>query len=85
MPQKTVKLDGRVGEGGGQVVRIAVALAALTGIPLQIDHVRGNRYVISALLYQVDAKSVRLPNIRFRYVSQFVRQYLITKMTMLTY
>jgi RNA 3'-terminal phosphate cyclase (ATP) len=43
-PQKTVKLDGRIGEGGGQVVRIAVALAALTGTPLQIENVRGNRY-----------------------------------------
>jgi hypothetical protein len=44
-PQKLVKLDGRVGEGGGQLVRIAVSLAALTGTPLRIDHVRGNRYV----------------------------------------
>jgi RNA 3'-terminal phosphate cyclase (ATP) len=42
--QKSLKLDGRVGEGGGQVVRIAVALAALTGTALQIDNVRGNRY-----------------------------------------
>lgn len=44
MPQNIVKLDGRVGEGGGQVVRIAVALAALTRTPLCIEHVRGNRY-----------------------------------------
>lgn len=36
-------LDGRTGEGGGQVVRVAVALAALTGTPLRIDNVRGNR------------------------------------------
>lgn len=42
-PKKMVKLDGRVGEGGGQVVRIAVALAALTGTPLRIENVRGNR------------------------------------------
>lgn len=42
-PKKMVKLDGRVGEGGGQVVRIAVALAALTGTPLCIENVRGNR------------------------------------------
>lgn len=38
-----VTLDGRTGEGGGQVVRVAVALAALTGTPLRIDNVRGNR------------------------------------------
>lgn len=46
-PAKTsiqpVKLDGRTGEGGGQVVRIAACLAALTGTPLKIENVRGNR------------------------------------------
>jgi RNA 3'-terminal phosphate cyclase (ATP) len=42
-PQRLVKLDGRTGEGGGQLVRVAVALAALTGTPLRIDNVRGNR------------------------------------------
>ncbi|CAK7231955.1 hypothetical protein SBRCBS47491_008104 [Sporothrix bragantina] len=36
-------LDGRTGEGGGQLVRIAVALAALTGQPLRVINVRGNR------------------------------------------
>lgn len=40
---KLVKLDGRTGEGGGQLCRIAVSLAALTGTPLRIDNVRGNR------------------------------------------
>lgn len=38
-----VRLDGRTGEGGGQVVRIAACLAALTGTPIRIDNVRGNR------------------------------------------
>jgi RNA 3'-terminal phosphate cyclase (ATP) len=38
-----VKLDGRTGEGGGQVVRIASCLAALTGVALKIENVRGNR------------------------------------------
>ena len=38
-----MKLDGRTGEGGGQLVRVAVALAALTETPLRIDNVRGNR------------------------------------------
>jgi RNA 3'-terminal phosphate cyclase (ATP) len=40
---RMMKLDGRTGEGGGQLVRVAVALAALTGTPLRIDNVRGNR------------------------------------------
>jgi len=43
MASRVVRLDGRTGEGGGQLVRVAVALAALTGTPLRIDNVRGNR------------------------------------------
>ncbi|KAH8590697.1 RNA 3'-terminal phosphate cyclase-domain-containing protein [Bisporella sp. PMI_857] len=46
--EKLVKLDGRTGEGGGQVVRIAMALAALTGTPVRIDHVRGNSQGLKA-------------------------------------
>ncbi len=42
-PRKALRLDGRTGEGGGQLVRVSVALAALTGTPLRIDNVRGNR------------------------------------------
>ncbi|KXJ94132.1 RNA 3'-terminal phosphate cyclase-domain-containing protein [Microdochium bolleyi] len=40
---KTLELDGRTGEGGGQLVRIACALSALTSQPIRIHHVRGNR------------------------------------------
>jgi RNA 3'-terminal phosphate cyclase (ATP) len=36
-------LDGSHGEGGGQLVRTAVALAALTGRPLRIARVRAGR------------------------------------------
>lgn len=38
-----VRLDGSTLEGGGQLVRIAVALSALTGQALVIDNIRGNR------------------------------------------
>ncbi|KAF6524119.1 hypothetical protein HZS61_012618 [Fusarium oxysporum f. sp. conglutinans] len=40
---KPVELDGRTGEGGGQVVRVAIAIAALTGQAVTITNVRGNR------------------------------------------
>jgi RNA 3'-terminal phosphate cyclase (ATP) len=42
-PQGPVELDGRVGEGGGQLVRIATAISAITGTPIRIHHVRANR------------------------------------------
>jgi len=41
--RKFLKLDGSIGEGGGQLVRIASGLAALTGTPLHVVNVRGNR------------------------------------------
>jgi RNA 3'-terminal phosphate cyclase (ATP) len=36
-------LNGQTLEGGGQLVRIAIGLSALTGRPVSIEHVRGNR------------------------------------------
>ena len=41
--KKPIELDGRTGEGGGQLVRIAVALASVAGVPIRITNVRGNR------------------------------------------
>jgi RNA 3'-terminal phosphate cyclase (ATP) len=38
-----IELDGRTGEGGGQLVRIACALAAVATQPVRITNVRGNR------------------------------------------
>jgi RNA 3'-terminal phosphate cyclase (ATP) len=38
-----VVIDGSYGEGGGQVLRTSVALAAITGRPLEIHSVRGKR------------------------------------------
>ena len=40
---RLIELDGRTGEGGGQLVRIAVALASVLSQPIRITHVRGNR------------------------------------------
>ncbi|KAI1654865.1 EPT/RTPC-like protein [Daldinia decipiens] len=41
--KKPLLLDGRTGEGGGQIVRIACGLSAVLSRPIHIDHVRGNR------------------------------------------
>lgn len=38
-----IEIDGRTGEGGGQLVRNAVALAAVISQPIRITNVRGNR------------------------------------------
>lgn len=36
-------IDGAHGEGGGQIVRSALALALATGTPFQIEHIRAGR------------------------------------------
>jgi RNA 3'-terminal phosphate cyclase (ATP) len=36
-------LDGSFGEGGGQILRTALALSAITGQPTRIEHIRAGR------------------------------------------
>ncbi|MFQ6062762.1 MAG: RNA 3'-terminal phosphate cyclase, partial [Methanosarcinales archaeon] len=38
-----IEIDGSYGEGGGQIVRTAVALSAVTGLPAHIKNIRSNR------------------------------------------
>ncbi|EMI58510.1 RNA 3'-terminal phosphate cyclase [Rhodopirellula sallentina] len=40
---KVIKIDGSAGEGGGQIVRSSLALAAVTGTAVEIDQIRGGR------------------------------------------
>jgi RNA 3'-terminal phosphate cyclase (ATP) len=40
---KIMRLDGSAGEGGGQILRTAVALAACTGTPVRIEKIRAGR------------------------------------------
>lgn len=39
----TVVLDGSVGEGGGQILRTALALSSITGRPFRIEKIRAGR------------------------------------------
>jgi len=41
--KKQVQIDGRYGEGGGQILRTALTLSAIFKVPVHIDHIRGNR------------------------------------------
>jgi RNA 3'-terminal phosphate cyclase (ATP) len=43
MHAKMVEIDGTFGEGGGQILRTALALSALTGMPFRISNIRGRR------------------------------------------
>lgn len=38
-----LRIDGSKGEGGGQILRTALALSAVTGTPFQIDKIRAGR------------------------------------------
>jgi RNA 3'-phosphate cyclase len=39
----TILIDGSYGEGGGQIIRTAISLSALTGKPTRIENIRANR------------------------------------------
>ena len=38
-----IKIDGSHKEGGGQIVRTALALSVITGKPFEVDNIRGGR------------------------------------------
>lgn len=38
-----IKIDGNQGEGGGQILRTALALSMVTGQPFRIENIRANR------------------------------------------
>lgn len=42
-PHPRVDLDGSLGEGGGQILRTALSLSAVTGRPFTIERIRSNR------------------------------------------
>ncbi|MBI2040535.1 MAG: RNA 3'-terminal phosphate cyclase [DPANN group archaeon] len=38
-----IQIDGSYGEGGGQIIRTAIAMSAVTGKPIKITNIRANR------------------------------------------
>lgn len=42
-PRGLIRIDGAHGEGGGQILRTSVALAALTGQPCRVENIRAGR------------------------------------------
>jgi len=40
---QVLKIDGSTGEGGGQIIRTALALSMLTGTPIEINNIRAGR------------------------------------------
>lgn len=42
-PSPRIDLDGSLGEGGGQILRTALSISAVTGRPFSIDRLRANR------------------------------------------
>lgn len=40
-----IKIDGGQGEGGGQIIRSAITLSAITGKPVEIENIRKNRKI----------------------------------------
>ena len=62
-----IKIDGSHKEGGGQIVRTALALSVITGKPFEVDNIRGGRcdsglknqhlYCIKAMQELCDAKT----------------------------
>ena len=43
MSPHLVKIDGSQGEGGGQILRTAISLSAVTGKPIEVNNIRAKR------------------------------------------
>ena len=75
-----IRVDGAMGEGGGQVLRSSLALSMITQQPLLIENIRANRRPRTGLLRQhltalnaavaisgakVEGNTLKSPRVRF--------------------
>ncbi|EON95913.1 putative rna 3 -terminal phosphate cyclase protein [Phaeoacremonium minimum UCRPA7] len=63
---KPTELDGRTGEGGGQLVRLAVTLASVTSQPIRITHIRAIDWLAKATGAEVEGLSIGSQTLEFR-------------------
>jgi RNA 3'-terminal phosphate cyclase (ATP) len=50
-----MKIDGSLGEGGGQILRSSLALSLVTGKPLVIENIRAKRKKPGLMLQHLSA------------------------------
>ncbi len=43
MDKDLITIDGSIGEGGGQILRTAIAISAVTGVPVRVINIRAKR------------------------------------------
>jgi RNA 3'-terminal phosphate cyclase (ATP) len=67
-----IRIDGSYGEGGGQIIRTAVALSAVTGTEVTISNIRSNRpkpglkaQHMSAIRTAADMTGARISGLKF--------------------
>ena len=75
-----IRIDGSFGEGGGQIIRSAVTLSAITGKPVEVENIRKNRKVpglrpqhmlgvkILAKVFQAGVEGLHLNSTRLKFV-----------------
>ncbi len=66
-----LRVDGSYGEGGGQIVRTAISLSAITGTPIEIINIRAKRNIpglqrqhLAALKATAELFSAKVDNMR---------------------
>jgi len=82
---EAMRIDGSVGEGGGQILRTALALSAITGQPLELVNIRkgrtrpglGNQHLacVNAMtrVAQADVEGAQLGSMRLRFAPSTIR------------